>query len=522
MAGHGSVTRKALLLRGFGLLLVMGLVGAACGSDSGGNKQNSAGRAEAGASAGASQAAAPGPAPDPVTTATPDTSAASPAAPAAAPGSSPAANASPSPAASTPAPGGKSAASQAPASHGGGANTPAAPGGGSSTPAAGASSQPARPAPGSPATPAAPIAGGTIKIGGINPLSGSLSLIGKPAEQAARAYFRSINDAGGVLGQKIDYIVEDDANDANRTRAAAEKLIERDQIFIMGPSFTPYSPDIVRFLESKGVPFIGWDGLIDKDDLPLTSPTTVTVAGATLNLADALFPYWVQKENIKRVGMFYTEYGPAVTLRNETRKLAKKLGVEIVKETPLNQQTNAFVPLLLDMQRANVDGIIYWDAADIFLKAIVQEREMKYKPRAGWIVSHGATNKLVPESCGSFCDGLRTPWNVFPAFTSNSAVDQMKATISRYYGDINHDLYTEIPYMAAKVVVDLLQKAGAVDRGKLLDAARQATAYDTGGFTQGPIDISPGKAHLGRPTIVARAQGSAWTKETDWLPPVTP
>ena len=156
------------------------------------------------------------------------------------------------------------------------------------------------------------------------------------------------------------------------------------------------------------------------------------------------------------------------------------------------------------------------------LKAIVQEREMKYKPRAGWLVSHGATNKLVPESCGSFCDGLRTPWNVWPAFAPNPAVNEMKATISRYYGDINHDLYTEIPYISAKLVVDLLRKAGVVDRGKILDAARQTTAYDTGGFTDGPIDISPGKPHLGRPTIVARAENSAWQKETDWLPPVTP
>lgn len=520
MARHGTVTRSALLLRGFGLLLVMALVAMSCGSDSG-DKQNAAAKPEAGrgTSAGGTTDTQAAPAPSPEAAPAADAPAATPATPAAPPAGGPAPTAAAGSSSAARSPGGTSAAAPAPGARPGAANTPAA-GGGGAAPAPGAN-QTGKPSATPAPAPAAPT-GGSIKIGGINPLSGSLSLIGRPADQAARAYFRAVNDAGGVLGKTIEYIVEDDANDANRTRAAAEKLIERDQIFLMGPSFTPYSPDIVAFLESKGVPFIGWDGLIDKDDQPLAAPNTVTVAGATADLANAMFPYWVKKENVKRVGMFYTEYGPAVTLRNATKRLAKKLGVEIVKETPVNQQTNAFVPLLLDMQRANVDGIIYWNAADIFLKAIVQEREMKYKPRAGWLVSHGATNKLVPESCGSFCDGLRTPWNVLPVFAPNKAVDEMKATISRYYGEINHDLYTEIPYISAKVVVDLLKKAGVVERAKVLDAARQTTAYDTGGFTAGPIDISPGKPHLGRPTIVARAQNSAWQKETDWLPPVTP
>src|SRR5581483_10628782 len=260
MSGHGTVARKGLLLRGFGLLLVMSLVGGACGSDSGGNKHNSAARTDAGSSAAGSAVGAQAPSPGPVdgagASATPDTAAA---APAVGSSSSPVPAAPSSPAAPSAAPGGKNSTSAAPGLRA--ANASAAAGGVPSAPAASSPSQPARPTPGAPAAPVAPVAGGTIKIGGINPLSGSLSLIGKPAEQAARAYFRSINDAGGVLGQKIDYIVEDDANDANRTRAAAEKLVERDQIFIMGPSFTPYSPDLVPFLESKGVPFIGWDGL---------------------------------------------------------------------------------------------------------------------------------------------------------------------------------------------------------------------------------------------------------------------
>src|SRR5439155_17654658 len=65
-------------------------------------------------------------------------------------------------------------------------------------------------------TPSAGVSGDAIKIGGIFPLSGGLSALGRPVEQAARAYFRSVNDAGGVNGRRIDFIAEDDAADPNR------------------------------------------------------------------------------------------------------------------------------------------------------------------------------------------------------------------------------------------------------------------------------------------------------------------
>ncbi|HEX6379722.1 MAG TPA: ABC transporter substrate-binding protein, partial [Acidimicrobiia bacterium] len=74
----------------------------------------------------------------------------------------------------------------------------------------------------------APGPGQPYKVGGIFPLSGGISALGRPAEQAARAYIQSVNDAGGVNGRRIEFITEDDGGDPNRTRAAAEKLVERD------------------------------------------------------------------------------------------------------------------------------------------------------------------------------------------------------------------------------------------------------------------------------------------------------
>src|SRR5581483_5791035 len=163
----------------------------------------------------------------------------------------------------------------------------------------------APPAAGAPATPGQP-----YKIGGIFPLSGGISALGRPAEQAARAYFQSVNDAGGIDGHRIDFVTEDDGGDPNRTRAAAEKLVERDGISIMGPSFTPFSPDLVPFLEKKGVPFIGFDGVNVEG---FSSPTTVTIGASIAPHARVLVPYWVEKTHVKRIAVVYLDVPPAVT-----------------------------------------------------------------------------------------------------------------------------------------------------------------------------------------------------------------
>ena len=71
-----------------------------------------------------------------------------------------------------------------------------------------------------------------IKIGNIMPYSGPASaygVIGKMEE----AYFKMINDQGGINGRKIKLIVEDSGYDPKRAVLASQKLIEKDKIFAM-------------------------------------------------------------------------------------------------------------------------------------------------------------------------------------------------------------------------------------------------------------------------------------------------
>jgi branched-chain amino acid transport system substrate-binding protein len=390
--------------------------------------------------------------------------------------------------------------------------------GGSSTPAPGQAAS-AGPANATPTNAPPPGPGQPYKVGGIFPLSGGISALGRPAEQAARAYIQSINDAGGVNGHRIDFITEDDGGDPNRTRAAAEKLVERDGIFVMGPSFTPFSPDLVSFLEKKGVPFIGFDGVNVEG---FSSPSTVTVGASIAPHARTLVPYWVEKTHVKRMAIVYLDVPPAVTYLKETRDvICPKIGCQVVDAQPVQFNTTDYTSILLRFRSQSVEGVFIVTDPGSAVKLLLQAKQQDYKPSpGGYLGQHGIYLDLVAGSCGSFCDGILAPTSLFPPQVKSPATDEMRKTVGKYFSNVEYGYFTELGYVSARLLVDVLRKAGSPDRAKVLEVARGLTAYDTGGFTNPakPLDLTPGREH-DRDMILMRMEKGVWKQETDWLTP---
>jgi ABC-type branched-subunit amino acid transport system substrate-binding protein len=93
-----------------------------------------------------------------------------------------------------------------------------------------------------------------IKIGNIMPYSGPASAYGVQGKTVA-AYFKMINEAGGINGRKIDFISYDDSYSPPKTVEQARKLVESDEVlFIFNPLGTPPNSAIHKYMNSKKVP----------------------------------------------------------------------------------------------------------------------------------------------------------------------------------------------------------------------------------------------------------------------------
>ncbi len=93
-----------------------------------------------------------------------------------------------------------------------------------------------------------------IKIGNIMPYSGPASaygVIGKIEE----AYFKMVNEQGGINGRKITFISYDDGYSPPKAVEQARKLVESDEVLlIFGPLGTPSNSAIQKYLNAKKVP----------------------------------------------------------------------------------------------------------------------------------------------------------------------------------------------------------------------------------------------------------------------------
>jgi branched-chain amino acid transport system substrate-binding protein len=95
-----------------------------------------------------------------------------------------------------------------------------------------------------------------IKIGNTIPYSGPASAYGIIGKVEA-AYFKMINEAGGVNGRKINYISLDDGYSPPKAVEMARKLVEQDEVLFMVSTLgTPSNSAIHKYMNTKKVPHL--------------------------------------------------------------------------------------------------------------------------------------------------------------------------------------------------------------------------------------------------------------------------
>ena len=93
-----------------------------------------------------------------------------------------------------------------------------------------------------------------IKIGNTNPYSGPASAYGAIGK-AINAYFRMVNERGGINGRKVNFISYDDGYSPPKTVEMVRKLVEQDEVLLLFQSLgTPSNTAIQKYMNAKKVP----------------------------------------------------------------------------------------------------------------------------------------------------------------------------------------------------------------------------------------------------------------------------
>ncbi len=93
-----------------------------------------------------------------------------------------------------------------------------------------------------------------IKIGQTIAYSGPASSFGTTGHTIS-AYYRMVNDRGGINGRKINFISADDGYSPPKTVEQTRRLVEQEQVLaIVGSLGSPTNASVQRYLNDRKVP----------------------------------------------------------------------------------------------------------------------------------------------------------------------------------------------------------------------------------------------------------------------------
>jgi branched-chain amino acid transport system substrate-binding protein len=134
-----------------------------------------------------------------------------------------------------------------------------------------------------------------IKIGNVAPYSGPVSLYGAVGKVEA-AFFKMVNDQGGINGRKINFISYDDAYSPPKTLEQTRRLVESDEVLVIfSPVGAPTNSAIQKYLNGKKVPHLFLASASTKWDDPKHFPWTMGM-GTSYQSEGAIFARYIQRE----------------------------------------------------------------------------------------------------------------------------------------------------------------------------------------------------------------------------------
>lgn len=200
-----------------------------------------------------------------------------------------------------------------------------------------------------------------IVVGNSAATSGNYAPVGVPFNAGIEAYFKMINDEGGVNGRKIEFTHIDDEFDPVKGKAALSTLVEDEEIFaLVGHFGTPVVGATIEDVKEYGIPavyFATGIGQLYNDKAEGKDRGIFPVQPIYKTEGQIMVARAVGDFEAKKIGVIYTNDDAGKDLYAGVEAKAKELGVEIVAEQVAAGATDVS-SAVTSIKNANVDFII--------------------------------------------------------------------------------------------------------------------------------------------------------------------
>jgi branched-chain amino acid transport system substrate-binding protein len=359
-----------------------------------------------------------------------------------------------------------------------------------------------------------------VKIGNTTPYSGPASAYGTIGKVEA-AYFKKINDEGGINGRKINFISYDDGYSPPKTVEMVRKLVEDDQVlFVFNPLGTPSNTAIWKYMNDHKVPQLFVATGATKWGDPKGHPWTMGFQ-PNYQIEGKIYAHYLLK-NIPnaKIGVLYQndDYG-----KDYLKGFKDGLG-EAAKKVIIMEQTYEVTDPTVDSQIVNLKQ----SGANVFFNVTTPKfaaQAIKKAFEIGWKPTHFLNN--VSASVGSVLmpAGLEASQGLIttaylkdptdPQWKNDKGYLDWVAFMKKYYPDGNlADGSNVYGYNVAQAVVQVLKQCGNdLTRANVMKQAANLKDLELPMLLPGiKVNTSPTDFYPIRQEQLAKFDGKEWVR----------
>jgi ABC-type branched-subunit amino acid transport system substrate-binding protein len=356
-----------------------------------------------------------------------------------------------------------------------------------------------------------------IKLGNTTPYSGPASAYGTNG-RAAAAYFRMINDRGGVNGRKINFISYDDAYSPPKTVEQVRKLVESDEVLALVQTLgTATNSAIMKYTNAKKIPqlFVATGGTKFGD--PKNFPWTMGFQPNYQSEGRVYAKYILTNHPAGRIAVLFQndDYGKDV-LKGLKDGLGPKTSM-IIAEMPYETADPTVDSQVVRLQASGADIFVNVATPKFAAQAIKKVAELGWKPvHILNNVAGSIGSVLKPAGFDNSKGVLSTAYLQDPTDKANAndpGVKEWVAFMDKYFPEGDKTNSGNVSgYVIARLMVHVLQQCGDnLTRENVMKQAANLKHVDLGMLLPGiTVNTSPTDYFPLKQLQMRRFNGEGW------------
>lgn len=281
-------------------------------------------------------------------------------------------------------------------------------------------------------------------------ISGAYAPVGVPFNTGIEAYFKYINDNGGINGRKITFKHIDDEFDPAKGKAALQTMVEDEKVFaIVGHFGTPVVAATLDDLKEYGIPtvyFATGIGQLYNENAEGADRIIYPVQPIYITEGAIMVSRGVGDYKASKIGVIFTNDDAGKDMLRGAEQKAQELGVELVSEQvePGATDVSAAVTSLLAESPDFIIGAAIQQTLPTIVKALGDQGN-----RAPVITTYVNVAPVISEAVADQAKQFEILGNGWVDFEQASAIEELKIYTEYMPEDLHANAYAITGWIAA-------------------------------------------------------------------------